>query len=409
MKIALVEFNPAGGLYQFALQLGEALAQVGHQVDLITGRSPELAPRVPGVRVLPVLPTWHPAQGSQRPRLIRKAQRVVRAARYQEAWRRVDRYIAHERPDVVQFAEWRFALDGWWATAIARRHPGPVLGDLAHTPRTLQEQRRDGELRKASPALHRALAAAYARLDVVFVLGESSRTDFLEAFPCSRRVEVIPHGDEGIYQDGELPSAEGTAESVLFFGTLARYKGLEVLVEAFELVRRQRPAARLVVAGAQADVDVTALRTAAARIGNIDLRIGYVPVADVSSLFETARLVVAPYLVANQSGVIHLAQGFARPVVASDVGDLGDAVQHGETGLLVPPGDPAALSEAILAVLADPSRAAVMGCAGHDRLEREASWADVAGKVIASYEALLAARGKLGADSDGSAPVSTAS
>lgn len=392
VKISFVEFSPAGGLYQFAIQLAEAVAEAGHEVDLLTGPSPEIYPRVPGVHVLPILPTWHPAYGSQRPRAIRKVQRAVRALRYLEAWRRVDHYIRTQRPDVVQFAEWRFAIDGWWLRAIARRHPGPVLGDLAHTPRTLQEQRLDGELHKSGRVLHRALSAAYSCLDVVFVLGESSRADFVKVFPCIRRVEVIPHGDEGIYGIGEPAPAEETSEVVLFFGTLARYKGLDVLLEAFRLVRPLRPTARLVIAGAPADVDTAALRTAVARIGNVDLVLEYVPVAEVGPLFAAARVVVVPYLVANQSGVIHLAQTCARPVIASNVGDLSAAIRPNETGLLVPPGDASALADAIVALLADPVEAARLGRAGQARLEHEASWKDVASKVIACYEPLVTVR-----------------
>jgi len=57
LKITIVEFSPSGGLFQFALQLSEALAEAGHTVELITGPEPEFQPRVAGVHLVPILPT----------------------------------------------------------------------------------------------------------------------------------------------------------------------------------------------------------------------------------------------------------------------------------------------------------------------------------------------------------------
>ena len=67
--VAMVEFPPSGGLFQFSVQLGEALARRGHRVDVITGPRPELRSREAACRVRGVLPTWHPHAGfrSHRP------------------------------------------------------------------------------------------------------------------------------------------------------------------------------------------------------------------------------------------------------------------------------------------------------------------------------------------------------
>jgi starch synthase len=57
----------------------------------------------------------------------------------------------------------------------------------------------------------------------------------------------------------------------------------------------------------------------------------------------------------------------ARPVIAAEIGGLGELVQHGRTGLLVRPGDPAPLRDAIVELARDPARAAAMGAAGRER------------------------------------------
>ncbi|MDQ1650347.1 MAG: hypothetical protein QOG60_2404 [Frankiaceae bacterium] len=404
MKIAVVEFSPSGGLYQFALQMADAYAAEGHAVELITGPDPELLPRQAGVRLRPVLPTWHPAADepawlrSGPGAVLRKARRGVRAGRLVLAWMRLAVLLGRSRPDVVQWAEWRFALDGWWVRRIVDRlgrgGRGPVHADVAHTPKPFEEQRTSGELYRMSTPLLRALGSAYAAMDVVLVLGESARRDLLDTFPDLQRVEVIPHGDEGIFSTdtAEVGRPSDQPERILFFGTLARYKGLDLLLEAFALVRSDRPEAELVIAGAVADVDLDDLRTAVQRVGGVELRAGYVPAGAVAGLVASTRAVVAPYVVANQSGVVHLAQTFARPVVATDVGDLGVAVRDEETGLLVPPANARALADALLRVLVDGTLADRLGAAGLARSRASASWKTVAEQVLPIYAELLAGR-----------------
>lgn len=185
------------------------------------------------------------------------------------------------------------------------------------------------------------------------------------------------------------------------FGTLARYKGADLLLEAWGRVRSIDTAAELVIAGAPIDIDVAALRVRAAEVGNVDLRLGYIPTGQVAELITSARVIVAPYLIANQSGVVHLAYTAARPVVATDVGDLSAVVIHGETGLLVPSSDPVALADALLTLLRDPAAAERMGLAGQERLAGRASWEQVAGRVAESYHALIDAPPQASADPAG--------
>jgi len=157
-------------------------------------------------------------------------------------------------------------------------------------------------------------------------------------------------------------------------------------------VRPARPEAELLIAGAVADLDLGALRAKAERVGGVDLRAGYVPAETVAGLVGAARIVVAPYVIANQSGVVHLAQTFGRPVVATDVGDLGVAVRDGETGLLVPPSDPAPLAGALLRLLDDDDLADTLGRAGLEHSRAAASWKSVAERILPIYADLISAR-----------------
>lgn len=386
LRLTLVEFSPSGGLYQFSVQLAEGLAELGHEVELLTGRDPELPAGVAGLRQLDVLPTWHPQAARPEPAWVRKPRRAFRALRYAAAWGRVWRHVVRSRPDVVQFSEWRFALDGLVVAALARRLPATAFGAVAHTPRPLVEQRSSGPLHKSGRVLDRSLAAAYGAMDVVFVLGERSRADLLAAFPHTRRVVVVPHGDARALV-ADVPPVTSTGPRAVFFGTLARYKGLDLLLDAFAAVRAELPAAELVIAGAPVDVDVEDLQQRAAAVGGVTLRLGYVPADDVAALIGGGRVVVAPYRTANQSGVVHLAHTLGRPVVATDVGDLGAVVRAGETGLLVPPDDVSALAAAVVALLRDAELADRLGREGQRRLAAGASWRSVAERVATAYSA----------------------
>ena len=84
------------------------------------------------------------------------------------------------------------------------------------------------------------------------------------------------------------------------------------------------------------------------------------------------------------------APGWAgRPVVASAVGPIPEIVVDGVTGLLVPPGDPAALAEAVIRLLRDPDLAAAYGRAGRARVERELRVDTMVAHTEALYEELL--------------------
>jgi glycosyltransferase involved in cell wall biosynthesis len=135
-------------------------------------------------------------------------------------------------------------------------------------------------------------------------------------------------------------------------------------------------------------VEFEPLRARARAIGNVDLRPGYVPVPEVAGLLSSHRVVAVPYLRANQSGVVHLAQTFARPTVATRVGDLPDVVLDDKTGLLVDPGSAEQLGEALVRLLEHPEEAARMGNAASLQLETTASWNQIATLVSQTLSGL---------------------
>ena len=371
-QIVLVEFSPSGGLFQFAVRLGTALAGRGERVILLTGPDPEIRATVPGVEIRSVLPTWHPAAGATgmaRSRVLHLVRRGTRAGRLIAAWIVVAVTLARLRPDAVLWSNWRFTFEPLFAAAITRLLPRTTFGMVAHEPLPRSDAR-DTSTPRSGRVLRAAFGAAWRRMDVAFVLGESARRVVLDNWEPRGEVVVIPHGPVEAFGDHDPgASADRTGRVILFFGTWTRYKGIEQLLAAFARVRQTVPDARLVLAGAiSADLDAEAVTSSAGRVGNVDLRPGYVDSADVPGLFRAARVVATPYLRASQSGVVHLAFSHGRPVVTTDVGDLAEAVRDEVSGLVVPAGDVAGLAGALERLLLDADLAGRLGSRGYEGL-----------------------------------------
>lgn len=162
-------------------------------------------------------------------------------------------------------------------------------------------------------------------------------------------VHVVPHPVISRYGSGAARVGAGT--NVLLFGTLDRWKGIERLLPAFEIVSALIPACRLRIAGASASPDY--YRNLPYKYTNVDWHIGYQSADDVRAHFRWADLLVLPYIEASQSGVRHLAMSFGLPAVVTDVGALSEGVSGERGGLVVETHAPESLAAAIVRMLTD--------------------------------------------------------
>jgi glycosyltransferase involved in cell wall biosynthesis len=102
-----------------------------------------------------------------------------------------------------------------------------------------------------------------------------------------------------------------------------------------------------------------------------------------------ADIFVTPSVSEGLGVAVLEAMAMGRPVVATATGGLPEAVLDGETGLLVPPGEPAALAEALVSLLRDPTRARRMGEAGRERALAHFDSRRIVPRILALYEALV--------------------
>jgi glycosyltransferase involved in cell wall biosynthesis len=387
-RIVLVEFLPSGGMFQFSFQFAKALAEAGHHVQLLTGPSPELRSTTPN---LEVFPTWHPNRQQEEGPVKRKIRRILRALLLVESWRRAVVHVRRKRPDIAQFGELRYPLDAAALLLTARLGHVGALVDVAHNPLPYDVTNKAQSVEKAGRFTRHLLVRAYGVCDLVLVLGEGPRAELLKHFPRVSHTAVCGHGNYDSVLTGTRTGRPSSAPpSALFFGAWTRYKNIPLMLDAFELLRSKLPQARLTLAGpVMPDVDLGAITARAHAIGNIDLLPGYVHLSRLPDLFARHRVVIFTYKTVNISGSVHMAYTFGRPVVATDVGAMRDAVEHGVTGLLAAP-EPVAVAEAISRILRDPEAADRMGRAAARRAEHESSWSSVAEKAAAAYGEALA-------------------
>ena len=116
----------------------------------------------------------------------------------------------------------------------------------------------------------------------------------------------------------------------------------------------------------------------------------YVGMEELAGLLQNCALSVCPYTDATHSGVIMTSYSLCKPVVATNVGGLGEMVEDGKTGALVPPKNVAALSDAIIALLKDEAKREKMADnIRNDYFVGDKSWKVIAEKYIEFYKKIL--------------------
>ena len=194
------------------------------------------------------------------------------------------------------------------------------------------------------------------------------------------RVWSVPHGVLGRPAELEVSPEPG---NVLFFGRIEAYKGLGVLIEAISKLQREGVAVSLTIAG-RGD-DLARHRSAIEHMPGCKLIERFVPVEEVSKIFQSASVVALPYLDATQSGVAALAATYGCPVVASRTGGLPEMVQDGVSGILVEPGDAGQLAESIQKLIEHPDLAATLADGARRLALTDLSWEAIAERTVAVY------------------------
>ena len=139
----------------------------------------------------------------------------------------------------------------------------------------------------------------------------------------------------------------------LFFGFIRPYKGLECLISAFEILQNKIQDASLLIVGKNlylnkdqsGDSPQNLLWDRIKNNGKIIHIDEYVPNEEVGHYFSIANVLITPYVQASQSGPVHIASAFGKPVIASDLPSFRDCIEPEVTGCFFKPGDPQDLAK----------------------------------------------------------------
>ena len=357
-----------GAVVEHAELQAAALRRLGLDVRLIMGNDPPgqftrvLHPRVgrhgtPPPDVIPIgRSVIVPANGSL-PNIILSPRSILR----------IRRVLARERFDLLHLHEPMTptpciaALAFWDGPTVATHH---ASGDL-------------GWMRLATPVW----GFLEERIDRRIAVSEQARASAQRWLPGE--YEIVPNGV--FIPEGVEPG--GREHRVIFAGRQEQRKGLQVLLRAWPEIRR-RTGARLRIAGA----DPLAVRLLLTRLrvsdNGIDV-LGFLSQDDLTAELASAKALVAPSLGGESFGMV-LTRAFAcaTPVVASDIEGYRE-VMTSDAGLSVPPGDPAALAEAMTRLLADEQARCRAGLAARRLAEERYSWDGIAGRLAGVYEKAL--------------------
>ena len=279
--------------------------------------------------------------------------------------RRIDEVVREWKPDQLHVHS--PVLNALAALPTARRHGIPLLYEI----RAFWEDAAvgNGTGREGSPRyrLTRRLETyAAAKADAVAVICEGLRRDLVERGVASGKIMVAPNGvDMSLFGTPPAANAEfaatlglADADVVGFIGSFYDYEGLDDLIDAMPLLAAARPKAQLLLVGGGPKEEELKARAAASRAADRIRFVGRVPHDEVERYYALIDILVYPRkamrlteLVTPLKPLEAMAQ--KKLVAASDVGGHRELIEDGVTGTLFPPGDPAAMAQAIAAMFAD--------------------------------------------------------
>jgi glycosyltransferase involved in cell wall biosynthesis len=336
-----------GGDKPYALGLATALSSGGMLLDFIGSDDLSVPELLDDRRV-----NFLNLRGDQRPEAS-PAAKVLRILSY---YVKLIRYAATARPKLFHIL-WhnKFQLFDRTVLMLYYRWLGKKITFTAHNVNAGKRDSNDSFLNRLS------LKIQYRLSHHIFVHTAKMKSELVSEFCIpENKVSVIPFGINNTVPNTSLSSPEAKRQlgvsssdkTMLFFGNIAPYKGLEYLIAAFTEVLRKDGNYRLLIVGKPKGCEDywKQIQQTIVRSGIRDRvieKIEYVPDEATELYFKAADVLILPYAHVFQSGVLFLGYSFGLPAIAADVGSLKEEVIEGESGYVFKRRDSADLANAI--------------------------------------------------------------
>ncbi len=358
-RILLICLTRRGGLLHFNDCLSEELTKLC-ELKAVSAANAEHAILTPNVQ-METLDTGKGAKGT------------ILKLFSPKTWLRLRKIVRDFDPDIVHIAsaqEWNPAL-GFFIRFLLRKPLVYTLHDVIH--------------HEGAPVYFRITEAIFQKLPEYFVvLTEQGKKILQKRGIAPGRILVVPHG---VYDFFTQYRREDIAEEkeILFFGRIEEYKGLGILLDAVKPIFALYPNWKLNIVGGG---DITPYQEALNH-PNISITNRYVSDEEVAGFMQRCSIVALPYISASQSGVIPTAFAFEKAVVATNVGGIPDAIHDRETGLLIPPNNVRALTNALMELITDSELREKVAKGGKQFAENTLGWKAIAEKHLAFYREII--------------------
>lgn len=362
MKILLIQLIGRGGVQLYTSQLANALSKTDNEVFVLLGThnfsKDQYSSRGPKVVCIDTQPSYTKM-------LIKMVNPLV--------YFNLIKIINQISPDIIHviYEETFIGI-----TALFLKDKYPIVF-TEHDPNFHQ-----GEFILSK--LHHGCTKLILRnvADAVIVHGNKMKSILISKNVPEDKIYIVPHGEFSFYEKWKTKNVRED-KSVLFFGRIQDYKGLDYLIKAEPLITSIVPDAKIVIAGSG---DFKKYEDMIINKSSFDINNRFIPDEEVAAFFQNASVVVLPYIDGSQTGIIPIAYSFSKPVIVTDVGSIPEVVDDGITGYVIPPNDPEALADAIVRLLKDDELRKTMGQNAFKKAKNELSWGNVAKMTINIYE-----------------------
>jgi len=285
-------------------------------------------------------------------------------------WRAAVRRIFLAEPDLVIIPAWTFFVApclGWIARSLKRR--GIPVAMIVHN-----AEDHEASLSKRTLSKFQLGQASW------FVTHNEVIAARLKRLCSDIPIRVCPHPTYDEYPAPTGRLERGASFELLFFGLVRPYKGLDIALRA--LAAADLPDLRFSIVGEFWDGrrETEALIRKLKLGGRVEMVPRFVSDQEAAEYFHRCDAVIAPYRSATGSGVIALAQWYSRPVIASDIPGLAEAIDDGVTGWLFPSGDVAALAQLLRTKVSRAAAAAMQPAISQASSER--TWARLGDAIL---------------------------
>lgn len=369
------EYPPVvvGGLSRHVYELSRHLAQAGHDVTVYTrGHSDAPTERVEeGVRVVRVQ-GYPPPLDDMIPWTLALNIALIHRAMDE---------LAERHTDVLHAHDWLVAYAG---TVLADLCSIPLVTTIHATERGRHSGRLPGTRQKFVHEVERWLVSESERIVTCSSFMREQVASSLGADP--ERLDLIPNEVDLAPFDADVsaPARDRGRPELLFAGRLEYEKGVQTLLEAMPVIRREVEGAVLIIAGN--GTYRPELERLALELGLEEVRfVGFVEEDRLRELYRSARVAIVPSLYEPFGLVALEAMASGTPVVASDTGGLREIIADGISGLCFPPGDAGALAEAAVRVLRDPGLGDRLAAEARSALATRGSWSTAAARTVETY------------------------